>query len=397
MIHTWRAQIHDVLEEGKTHPRTHAATRASLMVVIAATVVAVILETVPSLADQTRVILTLIERIAVTVMTLEYVLRLWAAPQGKPAAESGSRGSRLNYAVSALGILDLVAILPFYVNLLLPIAPDWLRVLRLLRLLKLARYTPALSLFAAVIRNERRLLLATLWVVVVLLVLESGVMFALEREAQPTVFASILHSLWWAIVTIATVGYGDMVPITPMGRLFGGLAIILGIAVFAAPVGILASGFAAELRKRDFVVTWQTVAKVPLFAGLDAICIADIARLLKRQVVPARFAVVRRGEPADAMFFIMAGQVEVDVQPHPIRLGAGDYFGEVALLRDTVRMATVTALSECHLLSLEVADFHRLLDAHPNLKASIMRVAQQRLSDGPTTPTPQNDQPGSAQ
>ena len=386
MTHTWRAQIHDVLEEGKTHPLTHAATRVFLMAVVATTVVAVILETVPSVAGRTHVLLTLMERIAVTVMTLEYALRLWVAPQGRTAAGSGSRGARLNYATSALGILDLVAILPFFANLLLPIAPDWLRVLRLLRLLKLARYTPALSLFAAVIRNEGRLLLATLWVVVVLLVLESGVMFALERQAQPAAFYSIPHSMWWAIVTIATVGYGDMVPVTPLGKLFGGVAIILGIAVFAVPVGILASGFASELRKRNFVVTWQTVAKVPLFANLDAICIADIARLLKRQVVPARFAVVRRGEPADAMFFIVEGHVEVDVHPHPIRLGAGNYFGEVALLRDTVRTATVTALSECQLLSLEVTDFHRLLKTHPSLKASITRVAEQRLSSGFTTP-----------
>ena len=395
MTPTWRAHLYDVLEAGRTHPRIHAAVRAFLILVVTTTVVAVILETVPSCADQTRVLLTLIERVAVTIMTLDYALRLWVAPQGNPAAKNGSREARINYAVSSWGILDLAAILPFFVNLLCPIAPDWLRVLRLLRLLKLARYTPALSLFAAVMRNERRLLLATLWVVVVLLVLESGIMYALEREAQPAVFSSILHSMWWAIVTIATVGYGDMVPVTALGRFFGGIAIILGIAVFAVPVGILASGFASELRKRDFVVTWQMVAKVPLFAGLDAISIADIARLLKHRMVPARFTVVRRDEPADAMFFIMAGQVEVDVQPHPIRLSAGDYFGEVGLLRDTVRMATVTALDECHLLSLEVTDFHRLLKAHPNLRHSIMKIAEQRLTGVHATPAPKNDPPQS--
>ena len=99
-----------------------------------------------------------------------------------------------------------------------PIPADALRLLRVLRLLKLARYTPALPLFAAVIRNESRALLATLLVVVVLLVLEASIMYVLEREAQPKVFASIPHAMWWAIVTIATVGYGDMFPITPVGR-----------------------------------------------------------------------------------------------------------------------------------------------------------------------------------
>jgi len=90
---------------------------------------------------------------------------------------------------------------------------------------------------------------------------------------------------------------------------------------------------------------------------------------------------VRRGAPADAMFFIMAGQVEVDVQPHPICLGRGQYFGEIALLHDTVRTATVTSVSECQLLALDVADFRRLLDAHPDLKAAIMEVAERRLSE----------------
>jgi voltage-gated potassium channel len=260
-----------------------------------------------------------------------------------------------------------------------PIPVDTLRLLRLLRILKLARYTPALALFAAVIRNESRPLLATFLVVAVLIVLESALMYVLERDAQPKVFASIPHTMWWAIVTIATVGYGDMYPVTPAGKMFGGAVMVIGIALFAVPAGILATGFASEIRKRDFVVTWQTVAKVPLFAGLDAARIAEIARLLKHQVVPAQFVVVRRGDPADAMFFIMAGEVQVDITPTPVRLGQGQYFGEIALIRDTVRTATVTTLTECQLLSLDVADFRRLLENNPSLKASITRTAEERL------------------
>jgi voltage-gated potassium channel len=222
----------------------------------------------------------------------------------------------------------------------------------------------------------------------VVLVLSSGVMFLLEREAQPAVFASIPHAMWWAIVTIATVGYGDIAPVTAWGKVFGGLVMILGIAMFAVPAGILATGFAAELRKRDFVVTWQTVAKVPLFAGLDAARIAEIAGLLRREVVPARYVVVRRGEPADRMFFVMAGELEADVQPAPRRLGPGQYFGEIALLYDTSRTATVTAVTECQLLALAVADFRRLLDAHPDLKAAISRVAERRLAADPPEARP---------
>jgi len=199
--------------------------------------------------------------------------------------------------------------------------------------------------------------------------------------------------MWWTIVTMATVGYGDIVPVTPLGKMFGGFVMILGIAMFAVPAGILATGFAVELRKRDFVVTWQTVARVPLFAGLDAAHIADIARLLKRQIVPAKYAVVRRGEPADAMFFVMSGEVEVEVVPTPRRMGRGQFFGEIALLRDTLRTATVTTVTECELLALDVADFRRLLEAHPTVRASIVQVAEQRLSGLSTAPPPEPPAP----
>jgi voltage-gated potassium channel len=347
---------------------------------VVTSVAAVALETVGPLDVVYASLFAAVEIVAVAAFTLDYALRLWVAPAHDPASASEPWRARWRYTVSALGIIDLLAIVPFYINLLFPLQPDGLRILRLLRLLKVARYAPGLSLFVAVIRNESRPLLAGLLVLAVLLVVEAGIMFVLEREAQPKVFASIPHTMWWAIVTMATVGYGDIAPVTPLGKLFGGVVMILGIAMFAVPAGILATGFSTEIRKRDFVVTWQTVAKVPLFAGLDASRIAEIAGLLKRQIVPEHSVIVRRGEPADAMFFIMAGEVEVDIQPHPIRLGRGQYFGEIALLHDTVRTATVTSVSECQLLALEVADFRRLLEAHPDLKSQIMQVAERRLS-----------------
>lgn len=380
MTPSYRSKVSTLLEMGETRSVAKNAVQGLLITSILTSVAAVALETAEEISSRYAGLLGAIEVVVVGMLTLEYALRLWSAPEREPGGTDRPWQARFSYAVSALGIIDLVAILPFFTDLLLPLNQDWLRVLRLLRLLKLARYVTALGLLAAVIRNESRPLFATLMVLVVLLVLNSGVMFILEREAQPKVFSSIPHSLWWAIVTMASVGYGDMTPITLWGRVFGSFVIILGVAMFAVPTGILATGFAAEIRKRDFVVTWQTVAKVPLFAGLDASRIAEIAGLLKREVVPANYAIVRRGEPADAMFFIMSGELAVDVQPSPIRLGRGQYFGEIALLHDTVRTATVTTLSECQLLALDAADFRRLLEAHPDLKESISKVAEQRLS-----------------
>ncbi len=375
---TWAARLDRLLGPAENPPWSHRLVSALLVGVVVASVLAAILETLESAVARWGAALRLTEAVAVATLTVEYLLRLWAAPEREAIGARRPWRARLHYARSFVGVIDLLAFLPALVGRLVAVPVDLLRLFRVLRLLKFARYTPALNLFAAVLRNERRALLATLLVVAVLLVFEASTMYILERDAQPQVFASIPHAMWWAIVTIATVGYGDMFPVTPGGRLFGGLVMVIGIALFAVPAGILATGFATEIRKRDFVVTWQTVANVPLFAGLDAARIAEIARLLKRQVVPAQFVVVRRGDAADMMFFIMAGEVQVDVTP-PVRLGRGQYFGEIALLRDTVRTATVTTLNECQLLSLDVADFRRLLEANPGLKAAVTRTAEERL------------------
>jgi voltage-gated potassium channel len=376
---TWRARFDWLLGPAET-PRWPQRLVSGVFIGLAlASASAIALETLEGVPEDVGWLLRLIEAVTVAVMVVEYALRLWVAPEREAIGTARPWRARLQYAISFVGVVDLLAALPALVALAVPIPVDTLRLLRLLRILKLARYTPALALFAAVIRNESRPLLATFLVVAVLIVLESALMYVLERDAQPKVFASIPHTMWWAIVTIATVGYGDMYPVTPAGKMFGGAVMVIGIALFAVPAGILATGFASEIRKRDFVVTWQTVAKVPLFAGLDAARIAEIARLLKHQVVPAQFVVVRRGDPADAMFFIMAGEVQVDITPTPVRLGRGQYFGEIALIRDTVRTATVTTLTECQLLSLDVADFRRLLENNPSLKTTITRTAEERL------------------
>jgi voltage-gated potassium channel len=382
---TWRLRFYDLLEETENTTPLERALKLFLVTVIVGSVTAICLETLPSLRDRYAGLFNIVEIATITIFSIDYLLRWWVAPEREPTGAAEPWRSRWRYAISAYGVIDLLAILPFYIDLFVPGDPDWLRVLRLLRLLKMSRYAPGLSLFVAVIRNESRPLLAGLLVMAVLIVVESGVMFILEREAQPEKFASIPHTMWWAVVTMATVGYGDVTPVTPLGRLFGGVVMVVGIAMFAVPAGILATGFSNEIRKRDFVVTWHTVAKMPLFSHLEASRIAEITALLKRQVVPAKHIIVQKGEPADSMFFIMAGEVEVEV-PNPVRLGPGQYFGEIALLRDTVRTATVMARKECQLLALDAADFRRLLDAHPELKASIAEVAEQRIASAHIDP-----------
>src|SRR6185295_2326909 len=237
---TWRAQFDRLLAPAESPPWSNRLVNGTLMALILVSVVAAVVETVEDLPPRIPWLLRLIESFAVAAMALEYALRLWTAPEREAVGTREPWSARLHYATSFVGLVDLLAVVPALLALVVPIPVDALRVLRVLRLLKLARYTPALTLFGAVIRNESRALLATLLVVVVLLVVEASVMYVLEREAQPKVFASIPHAMWWAIVTIATVGYGDMYPVTPVGRVFGGVVMVIGIAVFAVPAGILA-------------------------------------------------------------------------------------------------------------------------------------------------------------
>ena len=372
---TPRSRAHDLLAEHGAVSMPRRIVTTILLVAVAAAAASGIFDTLPDLGPGARLAVEWASAIATIVFVVEYLLRLWtAAERGTGASVAGRRA----YALSFLGIVDLLVALPAALSLAGLVGGIVGDLAGLLALVKLARYMRGLALVAAVFHNESRSLLAGLTTLLVLLVLVSGVMYVLERDAQPTVFTSIPKTMWWGIVTIASVGYGDMTPITPLGRLFGGMVIVLGIAVFAVPAGILATGFAAELRKRDFVVTWDAVAKVPLFAGLDARQIADIARLLKPQLAPPRYLIVHRGDAADAMYFILSGEVEVEIAT-PVRLRSGQFFGEIALLRDTERTASVTAVTECHLLRLDVADFRRLITQYPELEAAIRKIAESRM------------------
>lgn len=378
MANKLRAAVDDILGEGQTWRRSYRVATLGLLGLIAVTAVATALATLPAVAAEYGGLLGRLRVLVSLAFTAEYGLRLWAA------AEAGSRRrtvaqARARYALSFVGVVDLIVILPFWLELVRPFDAGWAAVADLLALLKLARYTPGLALVAQVVRNEARALAAALAVLVVMLVLASAAMYALEHEAQPQPFASIPHALWWGIVTMGTVGYGDVVPATAAGRIVAGVVMVLGIGLFALPAGILATGFSNELRRRDFLVTWRTVASVPLFRQLDAGAIASIARLLKVEIVPAFTAIVRRGDPAGSMYFIMAGEVQVEIAPHPVRLKSGQFFGEIALVKDTTRTATVTSLRDCRLLVLDAGDFRRLAASHPDIAAAVARVADERF------------------
>jgi voltage-gated potassium channel len=365
----------------RLEPRSRAVLRAIVFLVLAGTLVfaaMAALATVPNIPADQRAWLDGARLAAAIVLSVEFAIRVLRA---------GAADTLWHYLRSIRGLVDLVPVLCFWIEYGFVGPSAWLDGVQLLVLLKLGRLAPGIELIATVLYNERRALFAGFISLVILLVLASTLMYLAERHAQPGVFASIPDSLWWGVVTVSTVGYGDMVPVTAFGRFLGGFMILLGIAVIAVPTGILATGFAAELRKRDFIVTWQMVAKVPLFANLDAVRISAIARLLRPQAVPANSVIVRHGERADAIFFVTDGEAEVEVTPHPVRLTSGDFFGEIALIKESPRVATVIALTDCRLLTLDVGDFRRLLESDPEIAAKVAAVAEQRLAElGGATP-----------
>ena len=372
-----RAQINQILYSD-AQPVAHVLVKSLFLLAVGIVVTVAMVETLPNFDRATGSFIYNFQEAALVVLTVEFFLRIWVEPE--KTAPAGELVCRIAYLKSPLGIVDFLAVLPAWVSLIYPVELHWFELAAALSLFKLSRYVPALSLVANVVVRQGRSIFAALVVLSILLVFAATVIYLFEYEAQPNSFESIPQSLWWAISTMATVGYGDMAPITPIGRLICGVAMVFGIAMFAVPAGILASGFAEELRKRDFVVNWQSVARVPLFARLDANAISSVAQLLKPRSVSTNQAIVRRGDVAESMYFIMEGEVEVELTPTPIRLKQGDFFGEIALVENIRRTATIFSVTNCRLLVLEAVDFHRLVDQIPELKEQIERTSEERLS-----------------
>jgi voltage-gated potassium channel len=302
----------------------------------------------------------------------EYLLRLAAASGAPGAALRGKWQSRLAWATSLGGTFDFLGALPGVLDVVFN--PSFASLFGFIWAFKLVRYSPGLASLGRVISNARQALLSVLLGFGILLLLAASLAYLLERSAQPEVFGSIPAALWWAIVTMTTTGYGDAVPQTVLGRVLAGVVMISGIAVIALWAGILATGYFEEVRRREFLRTWDLVAKVPFFHDVGAAVIADVAQLLRPRDYPAGAVIVRRGEQGDCMYFVASGEVEIRVIPEAIRLRAGDFFGELALLTGDPRNATVVAMGQCTLLRLDIVDFRQLLGRQPEL-ARIIRIA----------------------
>jgi voltage-gated potassium channel len=352
-----------------------------IIALILLNILAIMLETVASINASYENIFYYFEVFSVAVFTIEYLLRVWSCTEDKVNDYSNPITGRIKYIMSPMAIIDLLAFLPFYLTMFFAIDLRILRILRMLRLLKLTRYSEALSVVWAVLTKQRRALTAAFFIMLVALLFTSSIIYLFEHKVQPEKFSSIPESMWWALATLTTVGYGDVTPITNGGKLFAGMTMILAIGLAALPIGVIATGFANEIQKHEFIVTWRLIAKVPLFSDLNADQIANIAGMLTPLLVPPGHVVVKQGDNADAMFFIISGEVEVEIKTNPVILRPGDFFGEAGILRESVRMADVISQTECQLLELRKEKFNELIRMFPELGVHVEDVMESRIND----------------
>ncbi|WP_457798783.1 cyclic nucleotide-gated ion channel [Methylocystis sp. S23] len=377
----WRRQlrrrVHVVLDGG-AHDRATRFVHRALIALVALSVLSVILESVPEYDRQFRRLFLAVEYLAVCVFTVEYLLRLWSAPEHTPYSDRTPMGARLAFVRSGSAIIDLLTILPVYISFFFAADLRVFIILRLLRFFKLARYSAGIRTLVAVMEAERKALLATGILLFGAILFSASAIHIAEHEAQPENFGSIPAAMWWAIVTITTVGYGDVTPITLAGRVIASVTMVTGYVMLGLPVGIVATAFAEEIHRREFVVTWSMVASVPLFRSLDATAIAEIMRYLNAQSVPAGALIVRRGDVAQSMYFVAEGEVEVELPNEPVRLGEGQFFGEIAVLHKTLRSANVRAVEPTKLLILDAYDLQTLILRNPEIGEAIREIAADR-------------------
>jgi len=379
---TLRQRIYSLLDP-RNHGHAARQLRALQVVVLIVGIASVSLGTVEGVGPGTRLIAATLTGVVAALLFVEYLVRLWAAPEVPRIDAPSEVAARLRWAVSLEGLIDLLAVIPALAAMSggARLGAESAAVFVLLWVVKLATHAPGVALIGRVFRNERSPLAAALVLYVIVLFSAATIIHLLEGERQPEPFGSIPSALWWAMVTLTTTGYGDVIPQTAAGRVLGGVVMLCGISVLALLAGILATGFAEEVRRREFARIWELVARVPFFADVGAIAISDIVARLRSRNYPAGAAVIRKGAPGDTMYFIVSGEVEVRIGG-PIRtLRDGDFFGEMALVDRKPRSADAVTLTPCTLLVLDVSDFYQLAGQQPALIAAIEAEAKRRRAE----------------
>ncbi len=245
-----RKRTFEILEIGEKDNQLSRTIDILLISLISLNVLSVILETLPSLQNRYQTFFDSFEIFSVFIFSIEYLARAWSSIEDTEKDYAHPFWGRLRYMFTPMALIDLIVILPFYLGMFLAVDLRFMRVLRLLRVFKLTRYSSSMSLLLKVLADEARSIGAALFVLCILIIMASSLTYLAEHEAQPDAFSSIPAAMWWAIITITSIGYGDVTPITAIGKALASVIGIISIGIVALPAGLLASGFSEAVRQR---------------------------------------------------------------------------------------------------------------------------------------------------
>lgn len=254
MYENIKKRTSELLSKGNITDKPSQYVDMGLFILILLNVIAVCLESVQNIGNKYEKSFYYFEMFSVFIFGIEYLLRVWSAPARKDLGENSNFIKRLKYIFSFTGLVDFIAIIPSIITIFGGLDLRWLRVLRLLRLLKISNYSSAIEDFFSAIMADWRSFTAALYLVLVALFLSSALMYIAENESQPDKFSSIPETMWWSLITLTTVGYGDVSPITPFGKIIGAFTAIMGVCTVALLTGIVASAFANQRAQRTAIL-----------------------------------------------------------------------------------------------------------------------------------------------
>ena len=346
---TPRQLAYVILEEGQTEGGWSRLVEFAMIALIVSNVVMVILETVPSLSRQYRWVFSTFEAFTVYAFALEYAIRVWCSPEDPRIGYDHPFTGRLRFAMRPMMIIDFIAFAPFFLTMFTGGALDLraLRVLRLLRLLKIARYSQALPAMLGVLYAERRALLGSFILLLCTVCASGEVMYLVEGHGQPRAFGTLPDSMYWAITTLSTVGYGDEVPLTGFGKLVAAVTMVMGLVLFAMPIGIISKGFVDGLHRREFSITWSMVKRQPLFNDFSVEAVGQIVDLMGAALLQDHTRIAIAGQPANNLYLIISGRARAEDDSGAYDLEAGDMFGEESLADDAFYGKTVWPAPKC--------------------------------------------------
>mgnify|MGYP006335120333 FL=1 len=248
-------------------------------------ITAFIASTSPIFSLEQKLIFEYIEIVSSLMFSIEYIFRMWVCTVDRQYKHP--LWGRIKYALTPLSIIDLISVLPFYLMLLFPSIGfvNSISILRLLRLLKMSRYSESVRTLGTVLHAKKEELIATAFAVFIILIFASSIMYFVESEAHPKAFGSIPDAMWWGVVTLTTVGYGDIYPITPLGRFLGAILAFLGIGIFALPAGIIASGFSEEVQKRRQQKTTENLEQSGNYQSVETLAGIEVGFEQKQRAI----------------------------------------------------------------------------------------------------------------